>query len=218
MKAVVRIQEAQVARLHEGQRARVKIVGVANPLGATLTKISVLADSGQRFFNPDLKEYPVDLTLDETPAGLKPGMGALAEIYVDQLNGVVAVPLSAIFSSGQDSYVFVPKGDGAEPRKVRVGRTNETLAELVGDTVTAGEQVLMLQVGQGPELLAKAGIKVSTTQPKDDGAPGTGRRGGGGGGGNGGGRRNGGTDAAAPPGARADAVQQATTKPQAAVQ
>ena len=40
----------------------------------------MLSDSSQRRWNPDLKEYPVDLTLSETPKGLKPGMGIQAEI------------------------------------------------------------------------------------------------------------------------------------------
>jgi hypothetical protein len=188
MKAVVRISEGQVSRLQEGLRARVRIVGVPNPIGATLEKISVLADSGQRFFNPDLKEYPVDLVLDETPGSLKPGMGAMTEIFVDHASGVVAVPLSTIYSSASDAYVFVQEQDRVTPRKVRIGRTNESYAELLGDAVRPNEQLVMLQIGEGPTLLEKAGIKVSTTQPSGDytgqrrGGRG-GRRGGGGGGG-----------------------------------
>jgi HlyD family secretion protein len=186
MKAVVRISESQVSRLQEGLRARVKIVGVPNPIGATLEKISVLADSGQRFFNPDLKEYPVDLVLDETPASLKPGMGAMTEIYVDHASNVIAVPLSTIYSSGPDAYVFVQEQDHVTPRKVRIGRTNESHAELLGDAVRPNEQLVMLQIGEGPALLERAGIKISTTQPSGDFQTGTrrngrGRRGGGGG-------------------------------------
>lgn len=200
MKTVVRVPEAQVARLREGLRARVKIVGVPQPMGATVTKISVLADSGQRFFNPDVKEYPVDLTLDETPPGLKPGMGAVAEIFVDQAVNVLAVPLATIYSAGPESFVFVQQGNDIQPRKVRVGRTNETLAELIGDTVKAGDQALMLQVGQGQQLLEKAGIKVAPTTQRSDGM-GEGRRGGGRGGRRGGGAGGGGGAAPAGEGA-----------------
>lgn len=200
MKTVVRVPEAQVARLREGLRARVKIVGVPQPMGATVTKISVLADSGQRFFNPDVKEYPVDLTLDETPPGLKPGMGAVAEIFVDQAVNVLAVPLATIYSAGPESFVFVQQGNDIQPRKVRIGRTNETLAELIGDTVKAGDQALMLQVGQGQQLLEKAGIKVAPTTQRSDGM-GEGRRGGGRGGRRGGGAGGGGGAAPAGEGA-----------------
>jgi multidrug efflux pump subunit AcrA (membrane-fusion protein) len=167
MKAVLRVGESQVSRLREGMRARVSIVGIPQPMGATLSKISILADSSGRFWS-DVKEYPVDLVLDETPAGLRPGMSTQAELFVDRASGVLAVPLSAIFSAGPDSYVFIRDGDEFRPRKVRIGRTNETHAELIGDSVKQGEQALILQAGQGQALLDKAGIKVTpTSQPSD---------------------------------------------------
>lgn len=191
MKAVVRINEAQVSRLREGQRARVKVVGVPDYLDATLTKISVLSDSNQRQFNPDIKEYPVDLTLDTTPTGLKPGMGAMSEIFLDYVEDAKTVPLGALYAAGQSTYVFVKEGDQFKPRDIRVGRTNETLAEVVSDQINPGDEVLLLAVGQGQELLDKAGIKVAPTA-QAGGEPGArrggrGRRGGGGGGNGGGG-------------------------------
>lgn len=159
MKAIVRIPEAQVHRLAVGQRALVRISGVADPVWATLTNIAVLADSGSRWWNPDLKEYPVELMLDETPPGLKPGVGVSADIFVDSVENAVAVPLPALFSTGRERYVFVKQGNNVEPRRVTVGRSNETYAEIV-DGLTPGAQVLLLQVGQGRELLERAGIEV----------------------------------------------------------
>jgi RND family efflux transporter MFP subunit len=164
MKAVVRIPEALVSRLKVGQRAEVKIVGNPKPLSATLTKISVLSDSASRWWNPDLKEYPVDLTLDQTPAGLKPGVGVTCDIYVDRLKDVIAVPLTAIYSAGRDTYVFVRRGGDAVPAKVTLGKTNDTHAE-VTKGLSAGQEVLLLQAGQGRGLLEKAGIKVVEAQP-----------------------------------------------------
>ena len=177
MKVVLRIQEAQVNKLKEGQRAMVKIVGVSRSVGATVSKISVLPDSSNRWWNPDLKEYPVDVTLDETPENLKPGMGAQAEIYIDRISDVLAVPLAAIYSAGKDNYVFVRQSEKAPKAiKVELGRTNETHAE-IKDGLSEDEEVLLLQAGQGRELAEKAGIKVEpTTRPsagkrKRGGAP-----------------------------------------------
>jgi HlyD family secretion protein len=159
MKAVVRIQEAQVNPLREGMRAVVNITGISRPITGTVTKISVLPDNSQCWFNPDLKEYPVDIELDETPPGLKPGRGASAEISVTRLENIVAVPVSTIYSSGTKSYVFVqPKGIGDPvPREVRLGLSNETHVE-VQSGLQPHDQVLILQAGQGRELLAKAGV------------------------------------------------------------
>jgi hypothetical protein len=175
MKAVARISEAQVTRLRVDPsnpiRATVEIVGQPNPIGATLTNISIMADSGSRFFSPDTKEYPVDVTLDNTPAGLKPGLSVTTKLFIDRLRGVMAVPLGAVYAAGRDSYVFIRQGREIRPIKVGIGQVNETHAQVTSG-LTSGQQVLILQAGQGRELLEKSGIKVappaSTTQPFDE--------------------------------------------------
>lgn len=161
MKAVVRINESFVPKLRIGQKASVKVVGVPEPLPATLTKISPLADGGSRWWNPDLKEYPVELTLDHTPADTKPGIGLQAEIYTDRLDDVLAVPLAAVYSDRASTYVFVRSseaaGGGVKPVPVQIGETNETHARIASG-VTPGQSVLILEAGQGRGLLEEAGI------------------------------------------------------------
>ncbi len=168
MKAVVRVQESQVTRLKPGMRASVKVVGIPQPIGATLSNISVLADSSQRWWNPDLKEYPVELTLDETPAGVKPGIGVTTEIFIDRLEDVPAVPMAAVYAAGPDSYVFVKSGDTVKPTKIKLGASNDTHIVIDEGAPPAGTSVVLLQAGQGRSLLESAGIKLvtaPTTQP-----------------------------------------------------
>jgi multidrug efflux pump subunit AcrA (membrane-fusion protein) len=203
MKAVVRIGESQVWRLREGMRAKVSLTNGA-PMDATLAAISVLSDNSQRWWN-DAKEYPVDLTLDHTPAGLKPGMGAKCEILIDRVEAALAVPLPAIYTAGPKSFVFVrgEADDDVRAVEVKLGRINEQYAE-VRDGLTNGQQVKILQIGEGQELLARSGIKTSIDQPDGafghDGKPrgqgngqgqGQGRGGRRGGGGGSGGAKNG---------------------------
>lgn len=174
MKAVVRIQEGQVSRLHEGQRAKITVPNLPQPIGATLSRISVLADSSQRWWNPDLKEYPVDLELDQTPPSLKPGMSVTTSILLNHVNDALAVPLTTIYTVGQDSYVFVRNRDG-EPKytKVKLGAVNETHAQIL-EGLTAGADVKILEVGEGQRLLEGAGIAATpppATQPDEAGPP-----------------------------------------------
>ncbi len=160
MKVTMRVQESQKVKLNVdgGQRALVQIAGVPEPVGATLSKVSVLPDNSQRWWNPDLKEYPVELVLDHTPPGLKPGTSCDVELLIDRLPGILAVPLAAIYTVGTDSYVFVREQGTVKHRKVKVGVSNETHAE-IGAGLSDGEQVLLLQAGQGRLLLEKAGVK-----------------------------------------------------------
>lgn len=165
MKAVVRIHETVVSKLSEGQPATVRIVGNPAPVPAKVSKISVLADNSQRWWNPDLREYPVDVTLDQTPTDLKPGIGASVEIIVDKVTEVTAVPLDSVYTVGGERYIFIPDGEGAKPVKVQVGINNDAFVQIT-EGIVAGQNVLRLKAGQGRELLEKAGIKVGpATQP-----------------------------------------------------
>jgi multidrug efflux pump subunit AcrA (membrane-fusion protein) len=176
MKAVIRVQEGQVSRLRVDEnnpmRAMVNVVGFKKPIGASVTKIAVLADSSQRWWNPDLREYPVELVLDETPPNCKPGLGCQVELLVERRPKVLAVPLTAIYAHGNQSFVFVRQAIGdPKPVEVKVGATNETHAEINGP-VAAGSDVLLLQPGQGRALLEKAGIKLQpTTRPGEIAKP-----------------------------------------------
>ncbi|MCC6241006.1 MAG: efflux RND transporter periplasmic adaptor subunit [Phycisphaerales bacterium] len=164
MMAIVRIPEAQKYKLNVGQRARVQINGTTEPIWGTVKTIAVVYDSNT-WWNPDLKEYPVEIALDSTPSGLKPGTSVQAQIIIDQEDNVLALPLPSIFSTGNDRYVFVRNGDQVRPQKVEIGASNETFAKVISG-VEAGSQVLMLQAGQGRELLERAGIALATPQPQ----------------------------------------------------
>jgi HlyD family secretion protein len=166
MKVVIRANESQVSRLAVGQQATASIVGVPRPVAATLVKKSPIADSGSRFWNPDLKEYPIELTLDKTPPGMLPGMSAQVEIYVDRLHDVLSVPLSAMYAERSATYVFVRAGDRVEPRPVKLGATNETHAQIT-DGLRPGEEVLVLQAGQGRELLERSGARPPAAPAQD---------------------------------------------------
>lgn len=178
MKAVARIQEAQVNKLrvdpNRPMRAVLDIAGMPKPMGGWVSNISVMADSGGRWWNPDSKEYPVDVTLDTTPPGLKPGTSVEVKIYVERINNALAVPLAALYSAGPDSYLFERDGSGGHrPMKVTIGAVNDTHARVV-EGAEIGDQVLLLQAGQGRELLEKAGIKIAAaTRPSvlDDAPP-----------------------------------------------
>jgi len=69
------------------------------------------------------------------------------------------VPLATVYAAGDDNYVFVQSGDGPKPVKVSIGGVNDTHAQ-IKQGLSVGDRVLILQAGQGRELLEKAGIKI----------------------------------------------------------
>jgi HlyD family secretion protein len=171
MKAVLRVPEAQRTRIRIDEknpmRAIVRIQRGTKPLEITawVSRISPIADLSQRWYNPDLKEYPVDLTLDWVAGDLKPSESVKAEIFCEHLSRVLAIPLDCIYSAGTDNYVFAKTGDEVKPRKVTIGQSTETFAE-ARTGLENGDEILRLQVGQGRMLLEKAGVKIApSTRP-----------------------------------------------------
>jgi multidrug efflux pump subunit AcrA (membrane-fusion protein) len=157
MKAVVRIPEHQAVKLRvdpaQPMRATVKVVGRQGDLPATVTKLSMLSDTMQRWWNPDLKEFPVELTLDTTPLGLKPGSSCAVQILVDSLPDVLTVPVGALYTWKDRHFVWVRGDRGIRQTEVKIGQSNETHVQIV-DGLTAGQEVVVLQNGQGAQLLS----------------------------------------------------------------
>ncbi len=71
----------------------------------------------------------------------KPGMFFTAIIKLPGKEAEVAVPTDAIQEIDGEKYVFVKKGNYFEPRKVKIGRTNDKYAEIL-EGVTKGEEVV----------------------------------------------------------------------------
>lgn len=166
MKAIVRLNESQVTRVRPGQRALITIKGIQGlEVIGSVEKVSVVADSGNRWFNPDTREYPTEIRLETTPSGVKPGMGVSAEIMTARHEGVLAVKVASLYSVGKQSYVFVMKGETIQPRAVTLGASNNTHVEIVSG-LESGERVLELQANEGKVLLEQSGIK-SSTQPSE---------------------------------------------------
>jgi hypothetical protein len=181
MKVVLKANENQVGRLQMGQFATVGLPGLSDTLTGKVTKISPVSDSTNRWMNPDQKDYPVDVVLDHTPPGLKPGMTGKVSILISQKEDVISIPIAALYSANRDRYAFIPEDQRATPVKLEIGQTNDQDVE-VKSGLSAGQQVVLLEAGQGKTLLERAGIKVDESQPSS--APGAGgkrRRGGNGG-------------------------------------
>lgn len=163
MKANLPVPEAQVFKLQDYEqkkyRAEITVAGIPTALKGTVKRVSILPDTDRRWWDPDSKEYPVEISLDETPAGLKPGMNAQIRVTLRVLEDVVGVPSAALYTEGEQSYVFASKADGsALPIAVRVGDSNETHIHIT-EGLKGGETLWLLGPGQGRRLLEAAGIR-----------------------------------------------------------
>ena len=116
------IDETEVGRLVTGMAMKITIGALENlKFDASLEYISPKATD-----NNGANQFEIKAAVD-VPLGsdIRSGYSANAEIELSSAKGVLAVPESAIEFSGEDTYVYVVKGEGEdktyERRKVTTG-------------------------------------------------------------------------------------------------
>jgi RND family efflux transporter MFP subunit len=140
----VNIHESAVQRVAEGQKVSVRIDAFPNArLTGEVTKVAVVADSGNAFMNPDMKVYPTMVKIDGIHDWLRPGMSAEVEILVESLSNAVHVPLQAVTYIGDKQVVYVAQGGRSVAREVEVGTFSEQFIEITSG-LRQGEKVLLL--------------------------------------------------------------------------
>jgi len=143
MKVVVRIHEATAGKVAPGQLANVTVEGISDrSFAGKVTSVAPLADSQNRWLNPDLKEYETEITLDGSDLALKPGVTARAEIHVENVADVLAVPVQTVFTKGGKHFVFRQRLGRAKPVEVRLGSSNEEYVA-VTDGLAVGDKILL---------------------------------------------------------------------------
>lgn len=132
MQVKFRIHESRTGKIAIGQKATVEVEGLPGVvLKGEVTRIAPLADSQNSWFNPDLKEYDAEITLEKNSHPLKPGVTARAEIVVQTVTNSLAVPIQAVYSRGAHSYVFVGRDQGsAEPVVVTTGVSSDQYIDI----------------------------------------------------------------------------------------
>ncbi len=135
------VPPTDAAELRVGQRASLRVEGIANPISATVARISPSAQAGSR-------AILVYLALEQNPA-LRHGLFARASVAVEQRR-VLAVPATAVRrDQGQPTVPAV--ADGVVTNKaVTLGATglaNEQSMTEIRSGLVDGEQILMGSVG-----------------------------------------------------------------------
>ena len=129
------ISESIINKIKVGDKVGVVVSSVSDtPFTGTVTALSPAPATGSL-------TYPMKVTLDNETAAVKPGMFAEVLITSDKVDGVIALPSTAVLiKSGKTEVATIEGGNKVVFREVVVGLDNGTLAEIksgvkAGDTV-----------------------------------------------------------------------------------
>ncbi len=138
MKAVVAVNEVDIARVAIGQKTMVKFSGLD---GLTLTgKVEKLDSLGT--ITQGVVTYSATIGFDAPDSRVKPGMSVSASIIYGVKTDTLTVPNSAVKSDTGGSYVQVlNSGTVPEKRTVEVGIANTTDMEITSG-LSEGDKVV----------------------------------------------------------------------------
>jgi len=115
LKVVCGVGEDDVAGVKSGMKAVVRVQTLSSePLPATVTA------TGLKALKPTMT-YPVELTLDSRPEGLRVGMVARVELPVGEAQTGIIVPLEVIVVRFDRRYAYVVENGVAREKRVSLG-------------------------------------------------------------------------------------------------
>ena len=152
----VKLHESVVKQVADGSPAYATIDAYPDKrLKGRVTKIAVMPDRTAWWMPAGSKSYVTQITLDEAPKGLKPGMSAQVEILVDDRPDVLQVPVSSIYVDKGYQVAYVKTASGPQVRRVDLGLSNDRNVEILSG-LEAGETVYLYKPTGAPELSAPA--------------------------------------------------------------
>ncbi|HLQ37848.1 MAG TPA: efflux RND transporter periplasmic adaptor subunit [Planctomycetota bacterium] len=127
MRAVIKVQEAQVDKVARGQSAFVQVEAYpGETFTGRVTSVAPVADSNSGWMTSDRKVYStiVEIDGDNPDARLRSRMAAAVTIVVDTLKNALPVPLQAVRRDRSVNYVWKQTLQGPTAVAVQVGRHN----------------------------------------------------------------------------------------------
>jgi RND family efflux transporter MFP subunit len=119
------VPENDVLHIRVGDRATVKVFGLnGEPIVGTITRFAYRLD-------PETRNMRTEIDLPNADERLYPGLYAQVSLELDRRHDVLAVPVTAIGSDPQGTFVFTVKDDRIERKAVKVGVRDNGRAEVI---------------------------------------------------------------------------------------
>ncbi|ANM28453.1 hypothetical protein ABI59_00650 [Acidobacteria bacterium Mor1] len=136
------VLEVDAARVDVGQAAEIRVDAVPGMrLESQVEEIGRIVR--ERSAQDRSKVFDVFMPLDEVDGDvLRPGMGVQVEVRTASLPDRLTIPLEAVRSSDEGTWVWVQRGGGRERRAVELGPRNDRRVVVV-EGLEEGEKVLL---------------------------------------------------------------------------
>ena len=139
----IKIQETDLNKVKPGQLVEILVDSLpGTAFQGSVMNISTLPDQQQRYLNPNLKLYNVDIAIEGETESLRNGMSCRAEIIVKEYANVAYVPIQTVFKVEGQTVVYLKQNNMVEMRPIQIGLDNNRMIHVL-DGLQDGDLVLL---------------------------------------------------------------------------
>jgi hypothetical protein len=154
LKATVRINEVDIAKITKGMAVEIKPDAFSDTVFTgtvyTIANLAVNKDNSSK-----IKVFPVEIRINETHKNLLPGLTVSCRLIVDKLENVLYVPLEAIHGEGESQYVYRRTAAGGYDKvNVVTGAVNADYI-VIQEGLDEGDSVALVDPYYDPEAEAE---------------------------------------------------------------
>ncbi len=122
LKAKVNINEVDISKIQKGLAVEVRPDAFSEKLfTGSVMSVANLAVNKE---DTKIKVFPVEVLLNETDENLLPGLTVSCRLIIDKLEDVLYLPIEAVYTEEDKSFVFRKRGSDYEKTYVETGAVN----------------------------------------------------------------------------------------------
>lgn len=128
MESITYVNEVDIQKIAIGQEVTLKLD--ADPNKKLSGQVTTVANIGEQRPNSDSKVFEVRITINAKDTTLRPAMTTANEILVAKAINVMSIPLEAIHSENNQTFVYVKRG-GVKKQEITLGLQNDNAAIVI---------------------------------------------------------------------------------------
>jgi len=145
IRVVAQVSELDMGTVKEGLEVQV-ILEAFGEEGRVPARVGPIPAYGR--YQDGITVFDVPILLDREMPGLRLGMSASISIPVGVATDVLYIPVHAVYSGFEGSFVFVHAGDDVEQRAIKTGVSDGIMVEII-EGLEEGETVIVPMSGPG---------------------------------------------------------------------
>lgn len=147
--SVTYVNEIDISKVYEGQT--VEMMVDALPEKVIKGKIIDIANIGKSSGNSDGKVFRVAIYIENSDEELKPAMTTSNQIIIDRLEDALVIPINAVHSDGENSFVYLRNGINIVKKQVKTGLQNKSMI-IIEDGLKNGDKCLIREPANKDEI------------------------------------------------------------------